>query len=253
MLLGDRDTSHVYNMETNPDKEERGWGRRFEAPRPGCTHAPARSPRGGGWGKWAVCWGNVQKQKMGERRMGGRREMVFSRIRELNRLPQLKQDEGRAGAWVRVGGCNRVLRAGWHKKPFSPQAHSPPRGQGCIQPPSPQGPPGSTGSALAILVRAPALPQGFTTTTHPCLGGHWHNHPPRGANLPGLDGVCFPGCLGQTCSVLAFASQPRKSGRTDHLQPEPTPQALSWVGNKSPPAPAKQIHVCLAKSFCFSC
>lgn len=127
MLLGDRDASHVYNMEKNPNKEERGWGRRFEGPpRPGCMHAPARSLRGAGWGKWAVCWGNAQKQKIGERGMGGTREMVFSRIRELNRLPQLKRDEGRAGAWVRVRGCNRVLRAGWHKKPFSPQAHSSP-------------------------------------------------------------------------------------------------------------------------------
>lgn len=66
-----------------------------------------------------------------------------------------------------------------------------------------------------------------------------HPPPPGGANLPGLDGVCFPGCLGQTCAVLGFASQPCKSGRTDHLQPESTPQALSWVRNKSPPSSSK--------------
>lgn len=51
-----------------------------------------------GWGKRAVCQGNVQEQKIRETEGWEGHGMVFSQIRELNRLPQLKQDKERAGA-----------------------------------------------------------------------------------------------------------------------------------------------------------
>lgn len=182
--------------------------------------------------------------------MGGTQGMVFRWIRELNHLPRLKQDKGRAGAWARVGGCDRVHLGLAGTKIFPRLRGSP--GEGCIQPPSPQ------------ALQAPLVLR-WSYWLEPLFHLRAAPQPPTPA--PGVTGTTTPG---QTCElwmgfVFLHASarsalcsylphSPAKLDRqTDHLQPEPTPQPLSWVGNKSPPAPARQIHVCLAKPFCSSC
>lgn len=119
-----------------------------------------------------------------------------------------------------------------------------PPGQGCIQPPSPQ------------ALQAPLVLHWLYLFEPPLHLGLHHNHPPlpQGSlaqppqGKPASSGWgLFSWCLSQTCSVLV--SERQTDRQTGHLQPEPIPQPLSWVGNKPPPAPARQIHVCLANPF----
>lgn len=94
---------------------------------------------------------------------------------------------------------------GWHKE--FPQAHPSQAGWHPSHPTS-QGPAGSTGSALAVLVRATAPPQ--ASLARGSLAQPLQGKPARlGWGLFG-----FPGSLGQTCSMLILAAQPCKSRQT---------------------------------------
>lgn len=149
--------------------------------------------------------------------------MFFSWIREQSYQPQLKWDKGRAGAWAGVGRCDRVhLDAGRHKD--FPRAHPPFRTEPHPAPIS-SGPPGSTGSALAILVRDCST------------SGMHHNHPALpwgslaqqawGKPVQLWMGVIFLRARPSLCLCLPHSpANPDRHILCNQSQP------LSWAGNE---------------------
>lgn len=192
LLIGARDTSPVCNVGSLADEGDRGWDGRFEA---------VWVQGGMGWGQQAVHWGNMWKQKTGEREMGGTQGVVFRQIRELihSQWDSGTREGLECGRWWeggRVGGCTQ----GWLAQSL-PQALPHP-GQSLTQPPAPRA------SLflhwqywlelllhLGAAAHPPSPAPGVAGTT------------PPGAKLPALDGGCFPGCLHQTCSLLVSANR----------------------------------------------
>lgn len=136
-------------------------------------------------------------------------------------------------AWVR--GHNSVCSGLAQRIP--PGSSNPSR---MASHPSSQGPSGSTGSALAVLVRATAPPLARGSLAPQLqdkaarLGWglfSWKSWP---------DLLCAHPC----CPILQV--------QTEYCHPEPTPQPLVWAGNRSPQAPVRQIRVCPANPFCCS-